>query len=277
MSNCVDCSCKQIEVGLTACKDLHELNDGAVSGSAKVFQYAQICDYPKLLPKAFYAIWCMFKNLIAQVCWLTEQVKQILADILAIKKDIDDLQKAYSNLCEIVSNIVTPKLKTILFTPTGKVERDTEWLTQTGTINDANAMRGIGVGIKWAKLERTSCDGKGTGFYEWLAPHVSWMKLKGVRPGDVVGTLTKAELKAQTGDGFSDNLWNQLLLYSSLHTAGLVTKGHVSTEFVIDVDPNYPNEIKLIYWGAESPIGGGTLNDSLTANSSNQPRIFITN
>lgn len=238
------------------------MNDGAVSGSAKVFQYAQICDYPKLLPKAFYAIWCMFKNLIAQVCWLTAKV--------------EDLEKKYKELCNIVANIIAPNLKEILFTPTSKVEMDRAWLTQTGAINDANVMRSVGVGIKWAKVERTSCDGKSKGYYEWLAPHVSWMRLKGVRPGDVVGTLTKAELKRQTNNGFTDNLWNQLLVYSSLHTAGLVTKDHVSTEFVIDVDHNSPNEIKLIYWGAESPVKGQALTDSLTSNSSNIPRIFVT-
>ena len=275
MANCVDCSCEQVKVGYEACKPLHEMNDSKVKGASQVLADTQLCDYPKVFPKALYSIWCVFKNIIAQICWIISELKRIWDEINKIWRAIDDIKDMYSKLCRIIANMANPPLKIILFKRTEKVSTDFEWL---GPFNSNPAvMATVGVGINWAILEKPSCDGGDDGFYEWLAPHVSWQKLDGVKPGDLVGYLSKSEIMLQTDNKFTEALWNQLVVYASTHSAGFVTKGHVSTEWLLDVTSvNGVECLGLFYWGAEVPVGSTPLSDSLTHNSSNIPRIFHT-
>ena len=275
MANCVDCSCEQVKVGYEACTPLHEMNDSKVKGASRVLADTQLCDYPKVFPKALYSIWCMFKNIIAQICWIISELKRIWDEINKIWRAIDDIKDMFKKLCEITSTIVKPHLQTILFTRTAKVSTDTEWLGHL-TSNPA-VMATVGVGINWKRLDKPSCEGGNDGYYEWLSPHVSWQKLHGVRPGDLVGYLSKAEIMRQTNNRFTADLWNQLIVYSSLHTSGFVTKGHVATEWIIDVtNVNGVECLGLFYWGAEVPIGDNALSDSVNQSDSNIPRTFPT-
>ena len=275
MAECVDCSCEKVKVGYDACAPLQDMNDSKVKGASRVLADTPLCDYPKVFHKVLYSIWCMFKNVIAQICWIITELKRIWDEINKIWRAIDEIKDMYRKLCLIVSNMYNPQLKTILFNRTAKASTDTGWLGSL--ISNPAVMKSVGVGINWAILDKPSCDGAPDGFYEWLSPHVSWQKLNGVNPGDLVGYLSKVEIMRQTDNKFTEDLWNQLIVYSSLHTSGFVTKGHVSTEWVIDVTAVDGVEcLGLFYWGAESPVGNTTVNDSLTNSSSNLPRIFHT-
>ena len=275
MANCVDCSCEQVKVGYEACNPLHEMNDSKVKGASQVLADTELCDYPKVFPKALYSIWCVFKNIIAQICWIISELKRIWDEINKIWQVIDGINDMLKKLCQIIANMSNPQLQTLLFTKTSKVSTDIEWLGSL--ISNPAVMKSVGVGIAWARLDKPSCEGGNDGYYEWLAPHVSWQKLNGVRPGDLVGYLSKAEVMRQTGNRFTADLWNQLVTYSSLHTSGFVTRGHISTEWVIDVtNVNGVECLGLFYWGAEAPIGANAVSDSLNHSASNLPRIFHT-
>lgn len=275
MANCVDCSCEQVKVGYDACTPLHEINDSKVKGASQVLADTELCDYPKVFPKALYSIWCVFKNIIAQICWIISELKRIWDEINKIWRAIDDINGMQKKLCQIIANMSNPQLQTLMFTKTSKVSTDMEWLGSL--ISNPAVMQSVGVGIAWARLDKPSCEGGNDGYYEWLCPHVSWQKLNEVRPGDLVGYLSKAEVMKQTGNRFTADLWNQLVTYSSLHTSGFVTRGHISTEWVIDVtNVNGVECLGLFYWGAEAPIGANAVSDSLTHNASNLPRIFHT-
>ena len=91
MAQCVDCSCKQVNVGVNACNALHDSND-RVAGAYKVLSDARPCDYPKLLPKVIFTIWCVIKNAIAQICWLTSKVGDIISQMQALEKLLQDLK-----------------------------------------------------------------------------------------------------------------------------------------------------------------------------------------
>ena len=276
MANCVDCSCEQVKVGYEACNPLHEMNDSKVKGASQVLADTELCDYPKVFPKALYSIWCVFKNIIAQICWIISELKRIWDEINKIWRAIDGINDRLKKLCQIIANMSNPQLQPLLFTKTSKVSTDIEGLGSL--INNPAVMQSVGVGIAWARLDKPSCEGGNDGYYEWLVPYISWQKLNEVRPGDLVGYLSKAEVMRQTGNRFTADLWNQLVAYSSLHTSGFVTRGHVSTEWVIDVtNVNGVECLGLIYWGAEAPIGANALSDSLNHSSSNLPRIFHTN
>ena len=251
------------------------MNDSKVKGASQVLADTELCDYPKVFPKALYSIWCVFKNIIAQICWIISELKRIWDEINKIWTAIDDINDMLKKLCKIIANMSNPQLQTLMFTKTSKVSTDTEWLGSF--ISDPAVMKSVGVGINWARLDKPSCEGGNDGYYEWLSPHVSWQKLNGVRPGDLVGYLSKAEVMRQTGNRFTADLWNQLVVYSSLHTSGFVTRGHISTEWVIDVTNVAGVEsLGLFYWGAEAPVGANAVSDSLNHSSSNLPRIFHT-
>ena len=275
MANCVDCSCEQVKVGYDACTPLHEMNDSKVKGASQVLADTDLCDYPKVFPKALYSIWCVFKNIIAQICWIISELKRIWDEINKIWRAIDDINDMLKKLCQIIANTASPQLQTLLFKKTSKVSTDTEWLGSF--ISDPGVMQSVGVGIAWARLDKPSCEGGNDGYYEWLAPYVSWQKLHEVRPGDLVGYLSKAEIMKQTGNRFTADLWNQLVTYSSTHTSGFVTRGNISTAWVIDVtNVNGVECLGLFYRGAEAPVGANAVSDSLNQNSSNLPRIFHT-
>ena len=276
MANCVDCSCEQVKVGYEACNPLHEMNDSKVKGASQVLADTELCDYPKVFPKALYSIWCVFKNIIAQICWIISELKRIWDEINKIWRAIDGINDRLKKLCQIIANMSNPQLQSLLFTKTSKVSTDIEGLGSL--INNPAVMQSVGVGIAWARLDKPSCEGGNDGYYEWLVPYISWQKLNEVRPGDLVGYLSKAEVMRQTGNRFTADLWNQLVAYSSLHTSGFVTRGHISTEWVIDVtNVNGVECLGLFYWGAEAPIGANALSDSLNHSASNLPRIFHTN
>ena len=275
MANCVDCSCEQVKVGYEACNPLHEMNDSKVKGASQVLADTELCDYPKVFPKALYSIWCVFKNIIAQICWIISELKRIWDEINKIWQVIDGINDMLKKLCQIIANMSNPQLQTLLFTKTSKVSTDIEGLGSL--ISNPAVMQSVGVGIAWTRLDKPSCEGGNDGYYEWLAPYVSWQNLNGVRPGDLVGYLSKAEVMRQTGNRFTADLWNQLVTYSSLHTSGFVTRGHISTEWVIDVtNVNGVECLGLFYWGAEAPIGANAVSDSLNHSASNLPRIFHT-
>lgn len=276
MANCVDCSCEQVKVGYEACNPLHEMNDSKVKGASQVLADTELCDYPKVFPKALYSIWCVFKNIIAQICWIISELKRIWDEINKIWRAIDGINDMLKKLCQIIANMSNPQLQTLLFTKTSKVSTDMEWLGPH--LNNPAVVQSAGVGIAWARLDKPSCEGGNDGYYEWLSPYVSWQKLNGVSPGDLVGYLSKAEVMRQTGNRFTADLWNQLVNYSSLYTSGFVTRGHISTEWVIDVTHvNGVECLGLFYWGAEAPIGANAVSDSLSHSASNFPRIFHTN
>lgn len=89
---CIDCSCKRVGLHDDTCKELHEMNDSKVKGSSKVLADAELCDYPKIFPKIIYSIWCMFKNIIATICW-------ILARLKDLEDKFNSIIDAYNNMC----------------------------------------------------------------------------------------------------------------------------------------------------------------------------------
>lgn len=96
---CVDCSCKRVGLHDDTCKELHEMNDSKVKGSSNVLADAELCDYPKIFPKIIYSIWCMFKNIIAVICW-------ILARLKAIEDKINEMIDLLNKLCQTLKCVV---------------------------------------------------------------------------------------------------------------------------------------------------------------------------
>ena len=107
----------------------------------------------------------MFKNIIAQICWIISELKRIWDEINKIWRAIDGIKDMLKKLCQIIANMSTPQLQTLFFTNTSKVSTDTEGLGSL--ISNPDVMKTVGVGINWARLDKPSCEGGNDGYYKW--------------------------------------------------------------------------------------------------------------
>lgn len=73
------CKCDPIQPGANNCQALHKENDEKLREYAITYRDLQTCQLAEEGAKGFYNVWCMFKSLIAQVCWLTDLVKDLKA------------------------------------------------------------------------------------------------------------------------------------------------------------------------------------------------------
>ena len=68
MTNCVNCSCKKVDIKDNPCRELHEMNDSKIKLGSRALADAELCDYKKIFPKIVYSIWCVLKNIISLLC-----------------------------------------------------------------------------------------------------------------------------------------------------------------------------------------------------------------
>lgn len=77
MADCVNCKCADIVVGKTASKSLRAQNNDVIKQHALVLRDIQLCGVVEELSKFAYSQWCVNKNLIEQIDWLTEKVNEL--------------------------------------------------------------------------------------------------------------------------------------------------------------------------------------------------------
>lgn len=78
MTDCVDCSCEKLEVGYDACVKLQDMNDEKLLCAIKAVRDTRnITDLPMKMAQAIYSFWCLNKNIVAQLCWLTNEVRAL--------------------------------------------------------------------------------------------------------------------------------------------------------------------------------------------------------
>lgn len=85
---CIDCSCEQITTGWNACANLHDMNDTKLAGAARVIADTPFCDYPRVLPKILYGIWCLMRNNLAQMCWMLTQLEGVYKALEKLLKNL---------------------------------------------------------------------------------------------------------------------------------------------------------------------------------------------
>lgn len=104
MAECVDCNCKKVPVGYDNCARLQDANDEQILCAINAIQTTE--DYttlPKKMAKVLYQFWCLFKNIIAQICWIVTELKRLCQTLSCLNKRIDDLQK--SILATMIDNV----------------------------------------------------------------------------------------------------------------------------------------------------------------------------
>ena len=86
---CVNCKCDNIEPGTHACAPLHQMNDDNIKKTANVLTDTKLCNLVDVLSFAWYGLWCLQKNIIAQLCWLTDKVASLNLDKFLTKDQAD--------------------------------------------------------------------------------------------------------------------------------------------------------------------------------------------
>lgn len=79
MSDCVHCKCEDIPINSNTCTKLQSDNTAKIRDFSIYYRDLQTCDLAEEGAKGFYNVWCMFKNLIAYVCWLASKIKHFNA------------------------------------------------------------------------------------------------------------------------------------------------------------------------------------------------------
>lgn len=74
MSKCNGCRCQDVGCGTEHCDDLHKQNDEKIERAGKVIKDTEVCDLPKLISKGVENIWCVFKNIIHNICCLSNRM-----------------------------------------------------------------------------------------------------------------------------------------------------------------------------------------------------------
>lgn len=74
MSKCNGCRCQDVGCGTEHCDDLHKHNDEKIERAGKVIKDTEVCDLPKLISKGVENIWCVFKNIIHNICCLSNRM-----------------------------------------------------------------------------------------------------------------------------------------------------------------------------------------------------------
>lgn len=75
MSDCVNCKCDTLTPSNENCTTLQSENDKKIKEFAIYYRDLQTCQLADEGAKGFFNVWCMFKNVIGQVCWLASQIK----------------------------------------------------------------------------------------------------------------------------------------------------------------------------------------------------------
>lgn len=74
MSKCNGCKCQDVGCGTEHCDDLHKLNDEKIERAGKVIKDAEVCTLPTVISKGVENIWCVFKNILNNICCLDNRM-----------------------------------------------------------------------------------------------------------------------------------------------------------------------------------------------------------
>ena len=101
-NNCLskNCECEKVETSLENCSKLYELNDLKIRPAMRRISASEWCNINEAIRQAFYAVWCVFNNLISFICYILRVIK-------CLEKKVDNLCKITkcqnSQLAEILS------------------------------------------------------------------------------------------------------------------------------------------------------------------------------
>jgi len=85
-NNCVSktCDCEKVEPKSENCLKLYELNDLKIRPAMRKISVAEWCNLNETIRQAFYAVWCVFNNIIGFIC-------HIVSTLSCLESKVDSL------------------------------------------------------------------------------------------------------------------------------------------------------------------------------------------
>lgn len=105
MSKCNGCKCQEVGCGTEHCDDLHKQNNEKIERAGKVIKDTEVCDLPKLISKGLENIWCVFKNIIHNICCLSNRMDCVEEKEYRIGRGIECIDPRITTLSLLVNYI----------------------------------------------------------------------------------------------------------------------------------------------------------------------------
>ena len=105
MSKCNGCKCQGVGCGTKHCDDLHKQNNEKIERAGKVIKDTEVCDLPKLISKGLENIWCVFKNIIRNICCLSNRMDCVEEKEYRIGRGIECIDPRITTLSLLVNYI----------------------------------------------------------------------------------------------------------------------------------------------------------------------------
>lgn len=200
-------------VGHDDCTDLGILNDCLVGSEIEELEKADYCDWKEFTEGLLKNLWTMFEAFKCAVCGIWTNIHSLTTRMNNAEADIDDLEDRATELCRLVDQSLSPVLTAYGTLPLtddtsrrcGTVTAKVIQKPNDGTLNPYTK-KSQNVGIKYAKMVRTSCSSDEQEMLEWILPDTFMYELaSGASDGDLLWKITKTE--AQSILGMSDFLW----------------------------------------------------------------------
>lgn len=215
LGGCGDCSCKEVDTNQKFSDIDNDIREKLklIKDFTCVIATSSCVNLAKNVAKAWYYLWCFLKDLVNMIKFTNSRI---------------------DGLCSLITNQIAPATKIHALKPSVTMRIDN---------NKPEPVFG-GVGIEYGQILVKGCNGKDSTLYEWLKPRIEWAYLSNVKSGTTLGTIDTTTLKSW---GISDNIINQLTVYSASWSSGTLLNGRSYARLMLDIDPKKPTEFKLVY------------------------------
>ncbi|MHC5215191.1 hypothetical protein ACYSNR_00880 [Enterococcus sp. LJL128] len=233
------------------CEDLNDLLDCLLGRQQAELPAYSECDWQEYVNQLINKLHTIQKAMICSDCGQWKKIHEI-------EDKLRELEDRLEDICSITSALLDQQPQRYDFP------------TKYHLVNNGNHHPDRHAGISYRRIDTRDCDGNKM-TVEWVAPTIIGYRVENLSSNDVLCTVDKATAKSW---GITDNLWNQLTVYSAAFSTGYFLGNGTFGRLMLDVEPDSPNTLKVIYLGASYPDEQGLS----TSFSQDNPalRVFTT-
>lgn len=151
--NCLskNCDCEKVEPRPDNCSKLYELNDLKIRPAMRKISMSEWCNVQEAIRQAFYAVWCVFTNIINFVCY--------------ILKAVDCLERKVDSLCSTAkcqNAQLTEILGLLKGTTIENIAISMKQVMSSGRVKLVDINKDGSFKLKWDKYANGTSQGEGT-------------------------------------------------------------------------------------------------------------------
>ncbi|GHU63511.1 hypothetical protein FACS189418_6960 [Clostridia bacterium] len=220
------------------CLDLNDINDCLLGYLKETLKSYDVCNTIDLM-KHFLIEEIKFNEaMICSDCGQWRNIHALWEEVAKIWDEIAKINEKLDALCAISNQLVRQQAFPYDFP------------NHFHLVDDGTERPDRHAGIHYKRLDTFDCDGNQI-IIEWIAPTITGYNVEDLSFEDVVATVDKATAQ---GWGITDNIWNQLTVYSAAFSSGyFFTDTGTLGRFMLDIEPDDPDTLKVVYLGSTAP------------------------